>query len=101
MENWQDQHDALKGEVAQLTGKLDKALELLLNLNKPAQPAVVETTLPTSHGGLSAPNAICPPLCFPIGYGPSGYLPTSIEVQPGPQNVQVPSVQQGFFSSQN
>ncbi|MCI71480.1 hypothetical protein A2U01_0092743, partial [Trifolium medium] len=28
MDNWQDRHDALKGEVAQLTGKLDKALEL-------------------------------------------------------------------------
>ncbi|MCI68697.1 hypothetical protein A2U01_0089958, partial [Trifolium medium] len=40
MDNWQDQHNALKGEVAQLIGKLDKALELLANMNQPAQPAV-------------------------------------------------------------
>ncbi|MCI83267.1 hypothetical protein A2U01_0104542, partial [Trifolium medium] len=30
--------------VAQLTGKLDKALELLANMNQPPQPAVVENT---------------------------------------------------------
>ncbi|MCI55076.1 hypothetical protein A2U01_0076326, partial [Trifolium medium] len=56
MDNWQDQHDALKGEVAQLTGKLDKALELL---NQQPQPDVVETTAPpvlTSQGGSSAQN---------------------------------------------
>ncbi|MCI65252.1 hypothetical protein A2U01_0086510, partial [Trifolium medium] len=34
MENWQEKHDALKDEVAQLTGKLDMALELLSNMNQ-------------------------------------------------------------------
>ncbi|MCI54548.1 hypothetical protein A2U01_0075798, partial [Trifolium medium] len=64
MDNWQDQHDALKGEVAQLTRKLDKALELLANLNQPTHPAVIETAAPTtltSHGGSSAQNTVWPP----------------------------------------
>ncbi|MCI37785.1 hypothetical protein A2U01_0059011, partial [Trifolium medium] len=60
------------------------------NLNQPSQPVVVEAAVPASQGGLSAPNAIWPPFGLPIGYTSSGYVPTSIEVQPGPQNVQVP-----------
>ncbi|XP_045795586.1 uncharacterized protein LOC123890085 [Trifolium pratense] len=113
MENWQDQHDALKGEVAQLTEKLDKALELLFNLNKAAQPVVVETAIPAPQGGTSAVNTVWPTFGLPVGYTPSGYVPTSTEVQPGPQNVQVPvnqvevpnghtrvpSIQQGFLLS--
>ncbi|MCI42188.1 hypothetical protein A2U01_0063424, partial [Trifolium medium] len=70
MENWQDQHDALKGEVAQLTGKLDKALELLANMNQPAQPTVVEppvlTTL-TSQRGSSTQNTAWPLYGLPVG----------------------------------
>ncbi|XP_045802357.1 uncharacterized protein LOC123895936 [Trifolium pratense] len=84
MENWQDQHDALKGEVAQLTGKLDKALELLANMSQPAQPAVLEATEPatlTSQGG-----SVWPFLGLPAGYTPREYIPT----QQVPQNAQTP-----------
>ncbi|CAJ2651463.1 unnamed protein product [Trifolium pratense] len=93
MENWQDQHDALKGEVAQLTEKLDKALELLINLNKPAQPVVVETAVPAPQGGTSAVNSL-----LRIGYTPQN----RVEVQQSPQNThtRVPLVQQGFVSQQ-
>ncbi|MCI39388.1 hypothetical protein A2U01_0060619, partial [Trifolium medium] len=78
MENWQEKHDALKDEVAQLTGKLDKALELLANIGQPAQPAVVENTVPTtltSQGGSSAQNTVWPLYCLPVGYTPPGYIP--------------------------
>ncbi|PNY03094.1 hypothetical protein L195_g026417, partial [Trifolium pratense] len=84
MENWQDQHDALKDEVAQLTGKLDKALELLANMSQPTQPAVLEATEPvtlTSQGG-----SIWPFLGLPPGYTPPKYIPT----QQIPQNTQTP-----------
>ncbi|MCI35475.1 hypothetical protein A2U01_0056696, partial [Trifolium medium] len=70
MDNWQDQHDALKGEVAQLTGKLDKALELLSNMNQQTQPAVVKTTVPpvlTSQGESSAQNTAWPLYGLPVG----------------------------------
>ncbi|PNX65223.1 hypothetical protein L195_g054434, partial [Trifolium pratense] len=70
MENWQDQHDALKGEVAQLTEKLDKALELLINLNKPAQPVVVETMVPAPQGGTLTVNTVWPTFGLPVGYTP-------------------------------
>ncbi|CAJ2662210.1 unnamed protein product [Trifolium pratense] len=98
MENWQDQHDALKGEVAQLTEKLDKALELLINLNKPAQPVVVETAVPAPQGGTSAVNTVWPTFGLPVGYTPQN----RVEVQQSPQNTQtrVPLVQQGFVSQQ-
>ncbi|CAJ2640305.1 unnamed protein product [Trifolium pratense] len=84
MENWQDQHDALKGEVAQLTGKLDKALELLANMSQPAQPTVLKATEPatlTSQGG-----SVWPFLGLPAGYTPREYIPT----QQVPQNAQTP-----------
>ncbi|XP_045796967.1 uncharacterized protein LOC123891170 [Trifolium pratense] len=98
MENWQDQHDALKGEVAQLTEKLDKALELLINLNKPAQPVVVETSVPAPQGGTSAVNTVCPTFGLPVGHTPQNQA----EIQQSPQNTQtrVPLNQQGFVSQQ-
>ncbi|MCH99325.1 hypothetical protein A2U01_0020337 [Trifolium medium] len=115
MDNWQEQHNALKGEVARLTGKLDKALELLANMSQPAQPVVVETTDPatlTSQGGSSAQNTVWPLYGLSVGYTPPGYIPT--EVQQASQNTQVsqnrvgapntqtrvPLVQQGFVSQQ-
>jgi hypothetical protein len=33
MENWQEQHNDLKGEDAQLAAKMDKVLELLATQN--------------------------------------------------------------------
>ncbi|CAJ2662222.1 unnamed protein product [Trifolium pratense] len=84
MENWQDQHDALKGEVAQLTGKLDKALELLANMSQQAQPTILEAIEPatlTSQGG-----SVWPFLGLPAGYTPREYIPT----QQVPQNAQTP-----------
>ncbi|MCI95279.1 hypothetical protein A2U01_0116577, partial [Trifolium medium] len=67
----------------------DKALELLANMNQPAQPAVVElpvlTTL-TSQGGSSAPNIAWQLYGLPVGYTFPGYMPT--EIQPALQNTQ-------------
>ncbi|MCI79972.1 hypothetical protein A2U01_0101243, partial [Trifolium medium] len=75
----------MKDEVAQLTGKLDKALELLSNVNQQAHPAIVETTAPpvlTSQGGSSAQNTAWPLYGLPIGYTPPGYIPTEVHQAP-------------------
>ncbi|MCI48373.1 hypothetical protein A2U01_0069616, partial [Trifolium medium] len=83
--------------------------------NQPAQPAVVEKTVPTtltSQEGSSAQNTVRPHYGLPVGYTPPGYMPT--EIQPAPQNTQatpnqgetlntqprVSSVQQGFTAQQ-
>ncbi|MCI51210.1 hypothetical protein A2U01_0072454, partial [Trifolium medium] len=93
--------DALKDEVAQLTGKLDKALELFANIGQPAQPTVVEppvlTTL-TSQAGSSAQNIAWPLYGLPIGYTPPGYIP--IEVQQAPHNTQAPPNQVETLNTQ-
>jgi hypothetical protein len=74
MENWQEQHSDLKGEVAQLAAKMDKVLELLAAHNQPPPPAVnveAPTTEPTS--------VVWPAFGLPPGYTPPGYVPLADE----------------------
>ncbi|KAK2451563.1 hypothetical protein QL285_010606 [Trifolium repens] len=70
MENWQEQHNDLKGEVAQLAAKMDQVLEMLLNRNKPSPPVVNVEAPPTEPA-----NMVWPAFGLPPGYTPPGYAP--------------------------
>jgi hypothetical protein len=70
MENWQEQHSDLKGDVTQLAAKMDKVLELLAAQNQPPPPVVnveAQTTEPTS--------VVWPAFGLPPGYALPGYVP--------------------------
>ncbi|KAK2416027.1 hypothetical protein QL285_038459 [Trifolium repens] len=69
MENWQEQHNDLKGEVAQLAAKMDQALEMLANRNQPP-PLVIEETTTNEPA-----NVVWPTFGLPPGYTPPGYVP--------------------------
>jgi hypothetical protein len=102
MENWQEQHSELKGEVSQLAAKMDRVLELLAAQNQPPPPAVnVEavTTEPTS--------VVWPAFGLPPGYIPPGYVPLAdgaTSVPPLANNAENQAgailVQSGPFPSQ-
>ncbi|KAK2442930.1 hypothetical protein QL285_014077 [Trifolium repens] len=70
MENWQEQHNDLKGEVAQLAAKMDQVLEMLANRNQPSPPVVNEETVTTEPA-----NVVWPTFGLPPGYTPPGYVP--------------------------
>ncbi|KAK2400686.1 hypothetical protein QL285_050362 [Trifolium repens] len=70
MENWQEQHNDLKGEVAQLAAKMDQVLEMLANRNQPSPPVVNEETATTEPA-----NVVWPTFGLPPGYTPPGYVP--------------------------
>ncbi|KAK2422365.1 hypothetical protein QL285_032905 [Trifolium repens] len=69
MENWQEQHNDLKGEVAQLAAKMDQVLEMLANRSRPP-PLVNEETATTEPA-----NVVWPTFGLPPGYTPPGYVP--------------------------
>jgi hypothetical protein len=69
MENWQEQHNDLKGEVAQLAAKMDQVLEMLANRSRPP-PLVNEETAITEPA-----NVVWPTFGLPPGYTPPGYVP--------------------------
>ncbi|KAK2449436.1 hypothetical protein QL285_008633 [Trifolium repens] len=70
MENWQEQHNDLKGEVAQLAAKMDQVLEMLANRNQPSPPVMNEETATTEPA-----NVVWPTFGLPPGYTPPGYVP--------------------------
>ncbi|KAK2389663.1 hypothetical protein QL285_063239 [Trifolium repens] len=70
MENWQEQHNELKGEVAQLAAKMDQVLEMLANRNQPPPPLVIEDTATTEPA-----NMVWPAFGLPPGHTPPGYVP--------------------------
>ncbi|WJX33570.1 hypothetical protein P8452_21764 [Trifolium repens] len=70
MSDWQEQHNELKGEVAQLAAKMDRVLEILANQNQPPPPAANEEVVTTE-----AANVVWPPFDLPLGYTPPGYVP--------------------------
>ncbi|KAK2369043.1 hypothetical protein QL285_082199 [Trifolium repens] len=70
MENWQEQHNELKGEVAQLAAKMDQVLEMLANRNQPPPP-VVNVEAPTTEPA----SMVWPAFGLPPGYTPPGYVP--------------------------
>ncbi|KAK2396599.1 hypothetical protein QL285_058245 [Trifolium repens] len=74
MENWQEQHNDLKGEVAQLAAKMDRVLEMLANRNQPSPPIVNEETAITEPA-----NVVWPAFGLPPGYTPPGYVPLADE----------------------
>ncbi|KAK2423098.1 hypothetical protein QL285_033575 [Trifolium repens] len=69
MENWQEQHNDLKGEVAQLAAKMDQVLEMLANRNQPPPPPAVNVETPTTE----LANMVWPAFGLPPGYTPLGY----------------------------
>ncbi|KAK2422384.1 hypothetical protein QL285_032921 [Trifolium repens] len=69
MENLQEQHNDLKGEVAQLAAKMDQVLEMLANRSRPP-PLVNEETATTEPANVAWPTFGLPP-----GYTPPGYVP--------------------------
>ncbi|KAK2356739.1 hypothetical protein QL285_094067 [Trifolium repens] len=98
MENWQEQHSDLKGEVAQLAAKMDKVLELLAAQNQPPPPAVSVEAVTTESTGVVWSAFGLPPRYTPPGYVPLADGATSVPppvnnvhnqtgatlVQPGP-----------------
>ncbi|KAK2399393.1 hypothetical protein QL285_049212 [Trifolium repens] len=86
MENWQEQHSDLKGEVAQLAAKMDKVLELLAAQNQPPPPVVSAEAVTTESTGV-----VWPAFGLPPGYTPPGYVPLAdgaTSVPPPVNNVQ-------------
>ncbi|KAK2410447.1 hypothetical protein QL285_045810 [Trifolium repens] len=70
MENWQEQHSELKGEVSQLAAKMDRVLELLAAQNQPPTPAVNVKAVTTEPA-----SVVWPAFGLPPGYTPPGYVP--------------------------
>ncbi|MCH86722.1 hypothetical protein A2U01_0007582 [Trifolium medium] len=108
---WQEQHDVLRNDVDQMTGKLDRVLEILANLNRPPPPVVVENAAvigPIPPRDPSSSNVPWPPYGLPIGYTPPGYMPPltegptiaqAIQVHVG-NNTEVPANQPGAPQAQ-
>ncbi|WJX20399.1 hypothetical protein P8452_09959 [Trifolium repens] len=69
MENWQEKHNDLKGEVAQLAAKMDQVLEMLANRNQPPPPLAVNVEAPTTE----LANMVWPAFGLLPGYTPLGY----------------------------
>jgi hypothetical protein len=70
MENWQEQHDALKDVVAQLASKLDQVLDRLAN---PPPPPPVGNEIPEA----AEVEWQWPRWGLPPGFTPQGYVPLS------------------------
>ncbi|KAK2428440.1 hypothetical protein QL285_026962 [Trifolium repens] len=70
MENWQEPHSELKGEVSQLAAKMDRVLEMLAAQNQPSAPTVNAETATTEPASM-----VWPVYGLPPGYTPPGYVP--------------------------
>jgi hypothetical protein len=90
MENWQEQHSELKGEVSQLAAKMDKVLELLAAQNQPPPPAVHVGAVTTEPG-----SVVWPAYGLPPGYTPPGYMPLADGATSVPPPANDPEIQAG------
>ncbi|MCI06776.1 hypothetical protein A2U01_0027836, partial [Trifolium medium] len=93
MENWQEQLDALRGDVDHMAEKLDRVLEVLANLNLHSQHdmglnATAVGANPLTD--LSSSNVAWPPFGLPVGYTTSGYMYPSNKGSTSAQVNQVP-----------
>jgi hypothetical protein len=95
MENWQEQHSELKGEVSQLAAKMDRVLELLAAQNQPPPPAVNVEAVTTEPA-----SVVWPAYGLPPGYTPPGYIPLADGATSIPPPVNHPEVQAGATSAQ-
>ncbi|WJX51632.1 hypothetical protein P8452_37809 [Trifolium repens] len=94
MENWQEQHSELKGEVSQLAAKMDRVLDMLAAQNQPPVPTVHAETTTTEPASMVWPEFGLPPGFTPAGYVPLGDGATSI-----PPPVNNAGVQAGAVSA--
>ena len=95
MENWQEQHSELKGEVSQLAAKMDRVLEMLAAQNQPPAPTANTETATTEPASM-----VWPAYGLPPGYTPPGYVPLGDGTTSVPPPINNPGIQTGATSTQ-
>ncbi|KAK2450357.1 hypothetical protein QL285_009479 [Trifolium repens] len=95
MENWQEQHSELKGEVSQLAAKMDRVLEMLATQNQPPAPTANTETATTEPASM-----VWPVYGLPPGYTPPGYVPLGDGATSVPPPINNQGIQTGAISTQ-
>jgi hypothetical protein len=95
MENWQEQHSELKGEVSQLAAKMDRVLEMLATQNQPPAPTANTETATTEPASM-----VWPVYGLPPGYTPPGYVPLGDGATSVPPPINNSGIQTGAISTQ-